>query len=58
MDYKPLVKSRSEVMTCLRMILQAHDDNKRVLKLDDEQAINKTIDMYDDFYQWLQGRVV
>lgn len=50
-----LVKSRGTVEDTLRSILKAYEMNRTILDLSGDDTIRKTIEMYKDFYDWLQG---
>lgn len=47
-----LVRSRQEVNNTLLRILTTYDENK----IFNDKALLKTLSMYSDFYDWLQGR--
>jgi hypothetical protein len=47
------MKSREDVNETLKMILDRYDTNRCFLKYDKERAILRTLESYDDFYDWV-----
>ena len=47
------MKSKEDVMETLKMILEWYDTNRIFLKMNKEKAVEKTLENYDDFYEWI-----
>ena len=52
-----LVKTQKEIEVALKAMLGFFHSYLIALKLPKEEAVAKTIETYDDFAEWLQGKV-
>ena len=52
-----LVKTQKEIEVALRAMLEMLYTNIVVLKNPKDESINHIIKSYDDFAEWLQGKV-
>jgi hypothetical protein len=50
------MKSKEDVFETLKMILEWYDTNRVFLKMSKEKAIEKTLDNYSDFYEWIYDK--
>lgn len=53
-----LRRDRATVTEQLEMILKHYDAYRVGLKLDKESAIAETVHKYQDFFEWLQGKML
>lgn len=54
---KLLKRNRRDVFRALRLILMLYDDYRVVSKSTKKHATRKTLEAYDDFYEFLQGKL-
>jgi len=47
------MKSKKVVLDTLKIILGFYDSYRIIYKMPKEEAIKKTLETYDDFYEWL-----
>ncbi len=52
-SYKDKMKSKKVIFKTLKKILSFYDSYRISCKMSKEEAINKTLETYDDFYEWL-----
>lgn len=57
-----LKKSKEQFFVALRCMLKTYDSMKEISAQMKEHypeydALQKTLDSYDDFYEWLQGEI-
>lgn len=50
-----LMKNRDDIMETLRKIIEFAFVYKTDLDMDETEAINKTLQAYSDFPEWLKG---
>jgi len=49
-----LRRSEKEVLETLKLLIKTYDDYKVMMSLGRDEALEKAIVTYDDFYDWLQ----
>ena len=49
------MKSKKMVYATLKIMLTFYDNYRFVMKMSEEDAVKKTLEVYDDFYEWLEG---
>ena len=51
------MKKKELVFETLKQILGFYDSYRITLKMSKEEAIKKTLETYDDFYEWLNEEI-
>jgi len=56
--HKRLKIKKDELFVALKTMLESYNAEREVLKRDHGQAVENTLKKYDDFFEWLQGKVL
>ena len=47
------MKLKEDVYQTLKEILHYYEANRKILKLNEEKATKRVLDVYSDFYEWI-----
>ena len=54
---KELKKNKKMVFQTLRYIIKCYESEKGILNRNKRNAVKRTLETYEDFYEWLQGKI-
>jgi hypothetical protein len=53
---KELRRTKEEVFVVIKSFLEAYNSSREILNLEHDEAVEKVINSYDDYFEWLQGK--
>lgn len=51
------MKNKEEVFDTLKQLLQFYDCYRRLMDMSHKDAVEKTLEVYHDFFEWITERV-
>lgn len=51
------MKNKKVVFDTLRQMLRFYDNYRFLMKMTEDEATEKTLEVYSDYYEWLKGEL-